>query len=265
VTKAVDKPKTVKQVEAVIPGVLDLSAGRVIAMKFGARDYTWTFRRILREDWERFFRSFDTETTTILGEQTETFEIETGMVDLARSCVAAVDGYTMPATGDFRAMLPLGHLKAFGWTLRDVRPTPLADDAPLALTELSEVPVDCTWSLGPDGRMQTWRGLMHRFNAPTLQQQRSFNRACATFRVLGNDRGNTTVYPARQAFMMDLYDELIVSVDTAYTANNAALSTRDEIVREMDGSHKVAAIQGLLNAGGAGVITQKMKEGSGAK
>jgi hypothetical protein len=229
---------------------LELSEGRIIAMKFGTRDYVWSFRRILRSDWEMFFRNFDNETVTILGEQIETFEIETGLVELAKNCVAKVDGYQMPSEGDFHAMLPLGHLKAFGQVLRDVRPMPTPDDAPIALSELSEVSLECIWS----GNAK-WIGLAHRFNPPTLKQQRAFNRACGTYRVQGNDRGNRTIFPARQALMMDFYDELIVSVDECYRANGERLLDRASIVREMDACHKVAAIQGLLNAGGAGQIT----------
>jgi hypothetical protein len=227
--------------------MLDLVTGRIIAMQFGARTYTWTFRRILRADWEKFFRSFDTETTTILGEQTETFEIESGMMDLARSCVTSVAGYAMPETGDFRAMLPLGHLRAFGVALRDVSASAADDDAPIALSELAEISLDCTWS---ENRL--WRGLLHRFRPPTLQQQRKFNRACGTYRILGNERGNRTLYPARQALMMNYYDELIESVE-GYSEGGAEIgSRRDVIIREMDCAHKVAAVQALLNAGGAG-------------
>lgn len=226
---------------------LELNGNRVIAMQFGAHTYTWTFRRILREDWEKFFRSFDTETTTILGESTETFEIESGTIDLARSCVSSVDGYKMPDAGDFRTMLPLGHLKAFGLALRDVRMSIPEDDAPIALTELAEISLDCTWS-----NNQQWRGLVHRFRTPTLPEQRKFNRACGTYRISGNDRGNRTIYPPKQALMMDFYDQLIVSVDSDYVADGVTLGDRDKIIREMDCGHKVAAIQALLSAGGSG-------------
>jgi hypothetical protein len=231
--------------------LLNLAEGRVIAMEFAKRPYTWTFRRILRADWEKFFRSFDTETTAILGEQTETFETESGMIDLARTCVASVDGYKLPEPfpGEWRRMLPLGHLKTFGWALRDVQQTPVADEA-IALTELSEISLDCTWS-----HNVRWSGLIHRFRTPTLPQQRKFNRACGTYRVMGNDRGNTTVFPARQALMMDFYDELIESVD-GYKLNDEPLADIHipTIIREMDCCHKVSAVQALLNAGGAGKV-----------
>jgi hypothetical protein len=240
--------------------VLELTEGRVIAMKFGAREYTWTFRRILREDWEKFFRSFDTETVMILGEQTETFEVESGTIELAKSCVVKVDGYQMPASGDFHAMLPLGHLKAYGQVLRDVRAMGASDDAPIALTELHEVMLECTWT-----NTSKWSGLVHRFNAPTLQQQRAFQRACSTFRVLGNDRGNRTIFPARQALMMNFYDELIVSVDESYRAHGDPLLDRETIIREMDACHKVSAIQGLLNAGGTGSLAKAAKGVDGGK
>jgi hypothetical protein len=230
--------------------LLNLAEGRVVAMTFGARTYTWTFRRILRADWEKFFRSFDTETVTILGEQTETFEIESGLVDLARTCVASVDGYKLPDAGDWKKMLPLGHLKQFGNVLRDVRAVPPADDAEIELSELSEISLDCFWS------GSRWSGLAHRFRTPTLAQQRKFNRACGTYRVMGNDRGNKTIFPARQALMMDFYDELIESVDESYAVDGQPLSTREEIVAQMDCCHKIAAIQGLLNAGGTGTMAK---------
>src|ERR1039458_1909630 len=105
---------------------------------------------------------------------------------------------------------------------------------------------------------------MHRFNPPTLLQQRKFQRACGTYRVLGNDRGNRTIYPARQALMMEFYDELIVSVDESYRAHGDILLDRESIVREMDACHKVSAIQGLLNAGGSGRITNLAEAAKGA-
>jgi hypothetical protein len=254
------EPVTIAAEPATPAPVLELTEGRAIAMKFGAHEYTWIFRRITRSDWERFFRSFDTESVMIQGEETETFEVESGTIDLARSCVVKVEGYTMPDAGDWRAMLPLGHLKAFGQVLRDVRVAPVSDDAPIILSELSEISLECIW----DGKSK-WSGLVHRFNPPTLQQQRKFNRACGTYRVLGNERGNRTIYPARQALMMDFYDELIVSVDASYRANGDMLLDRASIVREMDASHKVAAIQGLLNAGGAGRIVDAAKGDSDQK
>jgi hypothetical protein len=240
--------------------VLELTEGRVIAMRFGVHEYIWHFRRILRGDWERFFRSFDTESVMIQGEETETFEVESGTIDLARSCVFEVEGYNKPDFGDFRPMLPLGHLKAFGQVLRDVRVSPPSEDAPIALRELSEISLACIWT-----GQSKWTGLVHRFNPPTLVQQRKFNRACGTYRVLGNDRGNRTIFPARQALMMDFYDELIVSVDESYRAHGDMLLDRENIVREMDASHKVAAIQGLLNAGGAGRIVDTAKGDEGAQ
>jgi hypothetical protein len=239
---------------------IDLAEGRVITMRFGTVDYTWTFRRILRTDWEKFFRSFDTETVRIFGEETETFEVESGTIELARTAVVSVAGYQMadPPPMPWQAKLPLGHLRAFGIALRDVCIS--KSDAPMVLSELSEVSLDCVWN--GDSR---WTGLVHRFNAPTAVQQRKFERAAHTYRILGNDRGNRTIFPARQALMMDFYDELIVSVDEAYTASGEPLSDRAAIIREMDACHKVTAVQGLLNAGGNGVITHEAKEGDGAK
>ncbi len=239
---------------------LDLAQPRVVAMLFGAVPYTWTFRRIGREDWERFFRSFDTETVAILGEQVETFEIETGIVELARTCVTKVEGYKLPdpLPANWRAMLPHGHLKAFASVLRDVHMTP-PEETPMALSELIEVSLDCTWS------GTAWRGLVHRFRPATLKEQRKFNRACGTYRIAGNDRGSRTIFPARQALMMDFYDELIESVDAAYVVNGEPLNSIDRIRREMDCSHKVAAIQAMLNAGGSGVVASAKKEDDGAQ
>jgi hypothetical protein len=237
--------------------VIDLAAPRTIAMQFGARTYTWTFRRLLRSDWESFFRGFETETVQMLGQQDEIFEIETSLVELARETVIEVEGYAMPATGDWRRMLPNGHLKAFGLALRDVRTSADAEDEAIALTELHEVRLDCVWSRDPqgaDGAMQEFTGLVHRLSPPTVKQQRAFNRASNTHRVVGDDRGGRTIYPARQRLMIDFYDELIHSVDEAYQVDGVPLATRDAAIAEMDACHKVAAVQGFLNAGGTGRI-----------
>lgn len=258
-SEAAENATTTETVADPAPARLDLGVARTIALKFASRLYTWTFRRIERNDWEQFFRSFETETTNILGEQTETFEIESGLVELARSCVVKVEGYKMPAAGDWRSMLPLGHLKAYAQVLRDVHAEPTRDDAPFALSDLSEVSLSCIWS------GDRWTGLVHRFRQPTLQEQKDYHRAASTYRIVGNDRGNRTIYPARQALMMDFYDKLIESVDESYCVRGEALTAREAIVREMDCSHKVAAIQGLLNAGGAGQLPPVKKAGDGAQ
>jgi hypothetical protein len=233
---------------------LELAEGRVIEMLFAGRPYRWTFRPVTRSDWEKFFQAFESETVQMAGEQIETFEIETGLVELARTCVQSVDGYKLPESGDFRPMLPRGHLKAFGLALRDVTVSKISNNEPIALTELHEISIDCTWSLGPDGKMVRWSELKHRFNAPSLKQMRAFNRASNTFRIIGDDRGGRTRYPAKQPLMMDFYDELIHSVDLSYSFHGEPLQDRQAIVRHMDAAHKVAAVQGFLNAGGSGRI-----------
>jgi hypothetical protein len=243
------------------PIVLELECERVIRMRFGAFPYTWHFRRIGINDWKKFFGYFDTETTQIHGEEIQTFEIETGLVELARSTVVAVEGYAAKPEGRFEDKLPHAQLKQFGQTLRDVRPSPMNDETPLSLSDLHEVEVDCTWSLLPSGKMGQFNRMAHRLRPPTLEQQRAYNRACATFRIKGDSRGGQTIWPAKQAIMMDFYDSLIESVDELYQVGGKPLVGAKNIALEMDGCHKVAAVQAFLNAGGVGILDVRKPEG----
>jgi hypothetical protein len=241
---------------------LELTAPRVLQIRFGTFPYKWTFRRILIEDWLNFFRAFETETVQLLGEQIETFEIETALVELARETVVSVEGYSSQAPANFRTMLPRGHLKAFGMALRDVCVSREGDDAPIDLTDLHEVKIDCTWSAPPEGGgVVQFTGLVHRFRSPTMKQQRDYNRATNTYRIKGDSRAGRTIYPARQALMIGFYDALIESVDTRYTVNGEPLIGAKSIAREMDGCHKVAAVMGFLNAGGAGTVESAKVDG----
>jgi hypothetical protein len=93
--------------------------------------------------------------------------------------------------------------------------------------------------------MMQFKGLVHRLKHPTAEHQRRFMRASTESRVVGAGRTGKTVYPGQQGLLAAIYDELISSVD-GYCFDGKPLDGVDQIRREMDMYHKVAAAQQLF-------------------
>ena len=87
--------------------------------------------------------------------------------------------------------------------------------------------------------------LVHRFATPSADHRRRFLRARSRTTVVGGSRAGKTLIASTQPVLAKLYDELIVSVD-GYSVSGRPLSGREEIAREMDGYHKVAAARELF-------------------
>jgi hypothetical protein len=253
-------------VEAAPAPMLPLDAPRNIAIQFSGHIYRWYFRRIAQKDWERFFDRFRIESYRSGAEVMETFEFATAMRELISTTLERVEGYKLDAAKNpkWRDYLPEQHVRLFCMALREVSRSVDVGDGPLAITEHHEISLDALWASDEAGKAIRYAGLIHRFNAPTLEQQKKFNRAVNSTRVIGDSRNGRTLYPEKQKLEMAYYDELIAEVD-GYSVGGAALTGVENIRREMDGCHKVAAINALLHAGGVVEdIPPAKPEGEGA-
>jgi hypothetical protein len=72
-------------------------------------------------------------------------------------------------------------------------------------------------------------------------------RSGSISRVVGGSRNGTTIHSLRNKVMLDLYDQLIQSVE-GYGIAGKALESPEQIRREMDGYHKVQAVAQLFVA-----------------
>jgi hypothetical protein len=95
--------------------------------------------------------------------------------------------------------------------------------------------------------MKLFSGLLHRFNPPTAEHKRKYNRAVSQTRVIGDARSGTTVFQGRQRLLVEFYDQLIASVD-GYTLRGQPLTSAEQIRAEMDTVHKIIAVQQLFAA-----------------
>jgi hypothetical protein len=88
---------------------------------------------------------------------------------------------------------------------------------------------------------------------PTVEQQRRYSRDMSRSQVIGGSRAGKTRWLGAQATLVDLYDELILSVE-GYVANGEPVcDDREMIIASMDTYHKVAAAEALFTPVSASV------------
>lgn len=231
---------------------LPLDEPRVIALKDGKFTYTFTFARITQQDWIKHFESYRFSTREEGGGRVRIVDMDTAGVELVQQTVQKVEGYA----GNFmnvdrwREKILPRHAIALGWMLRAVSRSEGESDSPID-PERVEIGLDAVWSQTKPGDQTTaYRGLKHWFAAPTVEQQKRVLRAGASSTVIGGSKNPTTVYALKHRVLLALYDELILGVD-GYSVGGHPLGTdRDAIKREMDGYHKLEAVQQLFSGGG---------------
>ena len=107
------------------------------------------------------------------------------------------------------------------------------------------VVLDALWNEGEPGHMKVFKGLVHKFSRPTTMHFSKLSRANSRRFITSRNRATVTRLPSPHITTIELYDELIQSVE-GYGVDGRALLTRDEIIREMDSFHKSAAVMKLF-------------------
>lgn len=223
---------------------LPLDAPRAVTLKSKGRSYTYHVRRITQEDWTAYFSAIVHQTIQRGDDREQVFESETALLELVDRVLTGVDGYgDATAMKDWKLALPIKHRIAVGTALRNVGPSRGASESP-DLCETVETRLDATWSTA--GATLLYSGLVHRFRQPSIEQLKRFNFESARVKISGSAENGVSVYPARQAIAMKIYDELIDSVD-GYSVCGAPLQGVENIRREMDGAHKAAAALDLFD------------------
>jgi hypothetical protein len=228
--------------------LLMLDQPRVISVREGKRLYTFEFRRITQQDWERYFNGLYVASRNDGQGQTNTMDLQTAGIELFESTVSKVTGYRreLNTPEDFKKVFPR-HAINVSWILRSVFASTEEDDSPLDCDTV-ESRIDAVWSQTKAGDETTmFKGLVHRFLPPSIEQKKKYLRTGSVSKIIGGSRrGGTTIYTLRNKVMLDLYDELIQSVE-GYGVNGAPLTGAEAIKREMDAYHKVEAVSQIFN------------------
>lgn len=225
---------------------LDLATPREISFRVGKFVYSYLFKRITDEAWLKFFAAMHITSERDQGGVKNTIDVATAASDLVRSNVTGVDGYaqSFKLEGEWQKALPPGHVKLVAGWLQDATIYEGGDDSPVDPMSI-EISLASSWTASGPGKMQKITGLKHRFAPPSGADEQKYNRALSETRVVGNRNTGTTIYPSRQAVLVQLYDELIQSVD-GYVSNGSKLEGRAIIAQEMDAFHKVVAVRQLF-------------------
>lgn len=229
--------------------MLPLDEPRVIAIKDGKFTYSFFFRRITRDDWERFFDGIYSTSRQEQKAQVNTIDLSTAGIELVESTIIKVEGYAAgfdTSKPGWQQKIPPRHSGPLSWILRSVVPSQAESDSPFD-PERQEVRLDAAWSQTAAGPQITmYKGLVHWFLAPTAEDKRRYYRALSVSKVIGGTRTGTTIHPSRHRVLIELYDKLIHSVE-GYSAAGKSLGTdREGIKREMDAYHKTQAVIALF-------------------
>jgi hypothetical protein len=227
--------------------VLELDGERSVTFRDRGHAYTYTFSRIGSVDWLHYFEGVAI-TSRREGKNgvVETLDLESAGVDLVESKVVKAEGYAGDFMSDpkWKQCLPFGHVRAAAQLLRDGNISPVDDSQPLNPLKV-EVAIDAKWNVSKPGEMRQFGGLLHRFNPPTAEHKRKYNRAISQTRVIGDARSGITVFQGRQRLLVEFYDQLIASVE-GYALRGQPLASPEQIRAEMDAVHKIIAAQQLF-------------------
>ncbi|HLJ89576.1 MAG TPA: hypothetical protein VKZ53_22390 [Candidatus Angelobacter sp.] len=229
--------------------LLPLDGERAVSFIDGKFPYTFYFSRLTQGDWQTYFEGVVYTTQNQRESQLTVLDMENPGIDLVQQKLIRVEGYR----GDFaskpgwQAKIMPRHLRPAAWLLRFVGPCDgFGEDRPFD-PECIEVGLTAAWGITEPGKMSGYEGLIHRFAPVTAEHRRKFYRASSESRVVGGSRNGKTIHALRHRLLFSFYDELILSVD-GYKVRDQPLTDLNDIRNDMDGFHKVKAVE-LLFAG----------------
>jgi hypothetical protein len=238
---------------------IELAGERHIAIKDRGNLLRFTLDPIGREAWLKYFEGIVSTSENRGREQHNTFDATSPLLALVGEALTDANGYKLPAgvaklsdIADWKAKVPFAHRVAVGSVLTSV--TAMADaDGDDAVFGLDVVQLESLWNCDVNGVQFLHRPLVHRFTTPTFEQERRYMRDQAKSKVVGGSRTGKTIWTGVQRVLIELYDELVVSVE-GYTLNGEPLdhmvgaTIRERIIQHMDAYHKVVAAQQLFRA-----------------
>lgn len=221
-----------------------LDADRVVKLKLGGACYAHVFRPCTEEEAREFFRSSMIELCLGLAAMRgggEGRDQEAPKRALYAQLVSRVEGYRVKGGGELSALpkwqerIPLAHRM-----LALDRVTQVARDESDEAFEIEpEYDVTVLSALG-------FRGLLHRFEPVTAEDQHAFNRDSTKAKAVGGSRTGATIAPAWQNILIRLYNKKIRQVAGYSIGGRPFDSAQGDRFAVMDPFHKVAAIQPLF-------------------
>lgn len=227
---------------------IDLAGSRVLAFQDHKRAFAYTLNPVTQQQWLRYFAGIvSTQELDANGDQTSSFDSIAARLELLESALTGASGWDhvdFSTTTNWQGKLPMSHRRALADLLVATEVDSSADPGDLTLGAETVV-LRSIWTAGEDGSMQQIGGLKHVFASPTPDHQRRYSRAYNTSVIVGGSRTGQTRYLGAQAVLIEIYDELIESVE-GYTVGLATLGDRGTIRANMDAYHKVAAATALF-------------------
>ena len=224
---------------------LELTGQRKLAFASGHR---FTLSQITPAMWMKYYSSVVNTAETRDGKRFPHFEYKPALVELAMNALISAEGYKLPAgvssladVPDWKAKLPAGHRMALGEMLGACTVVEGADEAEFGF---DDVTLQTIWNCDADGAMLMHRPLVHHFANPSFDQERRYRLQSARFAVVGGSKGGKTMYYGAQKVLVEIYDEVIQSVE-GYATNGGPV---EDPAKWMDTSHKVLAALQLFKS-----------------
>jgi len=240
---------------------IELDKPRVIPIPDRGRKYILTVGVITKQQWLRYFDGIVSMSENQQGKEVNTYDARTARVELVEKALINAEGYRtadnspVTSTEGWQQLIPMSHRLAVADVLVAVGRDAASEDAPITLG-LETVYLKARWSADESGALQEYAGLCHRFKTPNAEHQRRYQRAISRSTIVGGSRTAKTRWLGAQSTLIELYDELIETVD-GYRIGNDALTARDEIIRVMDAYHKAAAAEQLFSAAAPELAEEK--------
>jgi hypothetical protein len=227
---------------------IELSAPRQIAIEDRGRNYLFTVSPITASQWLSYFEGIQSTSENVGGKRVDFFDSNSARIALVEKALIDASGYNFAGASvkeieDWQKKIPVSHKLAIGSVLVAVGRSQATDNEAISLGSES-ICLDALWT-AVEGRMVKFKGLTHRLSTPNGEQQRRYSRDASRSRIVGSGRNAKTVWMGVQPTLVQLYDELIQSVE-GYAYAGAALTDRAAIIEHMDSYHKVAAAQQLF-------------------
>jgi hypothetical protein len=230
---------------------IELASPRTIAIDDRGRKFLLTLKRIDRKAWLRYFDGIVNVSENQNGQRVNRYDNSAAKLELVQNSLIDAKGYPIDKDSitlyeNWQQKLPLAHRLAVGEQLVNVERGSESEDETFVLG-FETVILNVVWGADDSGIMRKYSGLRHCFNTPTEEHQARLSRDSSRSIIVGGSRRGTTRWLGIQPTLVELYDELIKSVD-GYAVNGVDLgSDREAIVGEMDTYHKVAAADLLFS------------------
>jgi hypothetical protein len=230
---------------------IELTESRVIPITDRKRTYTLTVGVITRAQWLEYFKGIVSTSESRNREVVESYDSRSARVELAEKVLISADGYRTPndapltSLADWQTKIPMAHRIALADVLISVVSDDDGDEEEALMVGSECITLTARWGADESGKLQELKGLKHIFQPPTHEHQRRYQRAISRSVIVGGSRTAKTRWMGAQAVLVELYDELIQSVE-GYTVNGAAPASVGEIVAAMDTFHKVVAAERLF-------------------